>query len=163
MKPLPAAVGGLGFKPSARHPRLLGLLAGAHVDDVAFVRAGDRRLQEAFVLPAALPFGSGQRLAAAHDHLLGSSCSVQCATACFEREKAPPHHPVLPVAIAEDREASSLSERGHLPQHFVVHVLGDDDGRRVGGAQRVVSVDGAQPPPVLLQTEKKAAVLNVVV
>lgn len=71
VKPLPAAVGRFGFEPPARHPGLLGLLAGARVDNVAFVRAVNHRLEEEFVLSAAPPVGAGQRLAAAHDHLRG--------------------------------------------------------------------------------------------
>lgn len=57
------------------------------------------------------------------------------------------------MAVAEDGEAAPLSEFGHLFQRFVVHGPGDDDSRGVRGAQRVVSVGGAQPPPVLLQRE----------
>lgn len=144
VKPLPAAVGGFGFKPSARHPRLLRLLAGTRVDNVAFVRAVNHRLEEVFVLSAAPPVGAGQRLAAAHDHLSGLSGSVQ-VTRCTEQQPCAetPYHPVLPVTVAEDGEASSLSEFGHLFQHFVVYGLGDDGSWRVRGAHREVSVHGA--------------------
>lgn len=69
VKPLPAAVEGLGLEASARHPGLLSLLHGAGVDDVAFVRVLDGSLQEQLVLLAAPPVGSWQRLAAAQDHL----------------------------------------------------------------------------------------------
>lgn len=144
MEPLPAAVAGFGFEPSARHPRLLGLLAGARVDNVALVRAVHHRLEEAFVLSAALPVGACQRLAAAHDHLPGWSRSGQL-THCHEQQPyaETAHHAVLPVTVAEDGEASSLSEFGHLFQHFVVYVFGDDDSWRVRGAHREVPVDGA--------------------
>lgn len=135
MKPLPAAVAGFGFEPSARHPRLLGLLAGARVNNVAFVRAVNHCLEEELVLFATPPVGAGQRLAAAHDHLWRWSHSGQVKR-CTEQqpEAETPHHPVLPVMVAEDGEASSLSEFGHLFQHFVVYLLGDDDSLRVRGA-----------------------------
>lgn len=44
-----------------------------------------------------------------------------------------PHHAVLPVVVAEDREASPLPEFGRLLQHAIIRVLGDDDSWRVGG------------------------------
>lgn len=66
-----------------------------------------------------------------------------------------PHHAVLPVVVAEDREASSLSEFGHLLQQDVVCALRDDDSRRVRGTHGVVSVHCAQSPPVMLQTRER--------
>ena len=77
------------------------------------------------------------------------------ADPCTDSHTLPPSHDllhlaVLPVVVAEDGEASRLSEPGHLQQHLVADGLGDQDHGRVGGTHGVVSVHMAQAPPVPL-------------
>jgi len=160
---LPAAVERLGLEPSARHASLQRLLTGARVDDEASVRAVNHSPEEVLVLHAALPVGARQRLTAAHDDLRSDWCESsrsvfsrvkRVPAAGGTRERAP-HHAVLPVVVAEDGEATPLSEFGRLFQHVVPGVLGDDDGWRVRGTHPVVPVHGAQPPPVMLRERER--------
>lgn len=69
-----------------------------------------------------------------------------------------PHHAVLPVIVAEDRETSSLPEFGHFLQRVVIDVLGDDDTWRVRRAHSVVPVHAAQSPAVVLRREVMTSV-----
>lgn len=86
MQPLPAAVRRFGFEPSACHPCLLRLLAGARVNNVTLVWAVNHSLEEVLVFSAALPIGSRQWLTAAHDYLKSkydwNCCFLHVWTAC---------------------------------------------------------------------------------
>lgn len=66
-----------------------------------------------------------------------------------------PHHAVLLVVVAENRETSSLSEFGCFFQRVVVYAFWDDDCRRVGGTNRVISVHGAQSPLLILKKSER--------
>lgn len=66
-----------------------------------------------------------------------------------------PHHAVLLVVVAENRETSSLSEFGCFFQCVIVYAFWDDDCRRVGGTNRVISVHGAQSPLLILKKSER--------